>query len=79
MIPTCIDLKALSSRGRFLNAREAGEFLGGVAHGTVNRWAREGYLPAHPIGEGKRRLWRFLESDLSGWMSERRRPGVSVR
>jgi len=30
------------------------------------------YLPALPIGEGKRRLWRFLESDLENWMLSRR-------
>jgi len=28
-------------------------------------------LPAYPIGEGKRRLWRFLEQDLEEWMLSR--------
>jgi len=36
------------------------------------RWARQGYLPAYPLGEGKRRLWRFLEEDLRDWMMQRR-------
>ncbi len=61
-----------------MNSREAGAFLGGVAQGTVNRWAREGYLPAHPIGEGKKRLWRFLASDLTAWMVGRRQGGQTA-
>ena len=40
----------------------------GIDVKTVTRWAREGYLPAHPLGEGKRKFWRFLESELSEWM-----------
>jgi len=57
---------------RFLTAAEAAVFLGGLNTRTVTRWAREGYLPAYPIGEGKRRLWRFLEEDLERWMLARR-------
>jgi excisionase family DNA binding protein len=61
-----------SQRSRFLDAQQAAEFLGGLNFRTVLRWAREGYLPAIPVGEGKRRLWRFLEADLEGWMLARR-------
>lgn len=57
---------------RFLDAEQAAVFLGGLNSRTVTRWAREGYLPAYPIGEGKRRLWRFLEADLERWMFSRR-------
>jgi len=57
---------------RFLDPEQAAEFLGGLNSRTVTRWAREGYLPSYPIGEGKRRLWRFLESDLAMWMLSRR-------
>jgi excisionase family DNA binding protein len=57
---------------RFLTPKEASEFLGGINSRTVTRWAREGYLPAIPVGEGKRRLWRFLECDLEAWMLRRR-------
>jgi excisionase family DNA binding protein len=57
---------------RFLTAAEASQFLGGLNSRTLTRWAREGYLPSYPIGEGKRRLWRFLESDLEKWMLSRR-------
>lgn len=56
---------------RFLTPEEAADYLGGLSSRTVTRWAREGYLPAFPVGEGKRRLWRFLESDLERWMLSR--------
>lgn len=57
---------------RFFTPDQAAEYLGGLNSRTVTRWAREGYLPSYPIGEGKRRLWRFLESDLTQWMLSRR-------
>ena len=57
---------------KFLTPEQAAAFLGGLNSRTVTRWAREGYLPSFPIGEGKRRLWRFLESDLEQWMLSRR-------
>jgi len=60
------------STTRFLDAADAAAHLGGLNSRTVTRWAREGYLPAYPIGEGKRRLWRFLRTDLDVWMSARR-------
>ena len=37
---------------RFLTPVEASAFLGGLNSRTVTRWAREGYLPAFPVGEG---------------------------
>ncbi len=46
----------------------AADFLG-LDVKTVTRWARQGQLPAHPLGEGKRKFWRFLESELSAWLS----------
>ena len=57
---------------RFLTPVEAAAFLGGLNSRTVTRWAREGYIPAYPIGEGKRRLWRFRGSDLERWLLGRR-------
>jgi predicted site-specific integrase-resolvase len=59
-------------RSGFVNAAQAAKFLGGMNPRTVTRFAREGYLPAYPIGEGKRRLWRFLTEDLEVWMQSRR-------
>ncbi len=60
------------SNKKFLTPVEAAEFLGGLNSRTITRWAREGYLPSYPIGEGKRRLWRFLPLDLERWMHSRR-------
>ena len=61
-----------SHQRRFLDAEQAAAYLGGLNTRTVTRFAREGYLPAYPIGEGKRRLWRFTETDLEQWMLSRR-------
>ncbi|MHB1675897.1 MAG: helix-turn-helix domain-containing protein [Acidobacteriaceae bacterium] len=36
---------------------------------TVTRWARQGYLPAHPLGTGKRKFWRFFASELQEWLA----------
>ena len=44
-------------RRRYLSPVEAAHFLGGLNSRTVVRWAREGYLPSYPLGEGKRRRW----------------------
>jgi predicted site-specific integrase-resolvase len=60
----------------FMNAEQAAQFLGGMNPRTITRWSREGYLPAYPIGEGKRRLWRYLQTDLMAWMLGQR-TGVS--
>ena len=38
---------------------------------TITRWARQGYLPGHPLGEGKRRLWRFIEDEILDWFEKR--------
>jgi excisionase family DNA binding protein len=57
---------------RYLTPAEAANYLGGINARTVTRWAREAYLPAIPIGEGKRRIWRFLMKDLDMWMRARR-------
>ncbi len=37
---------------------------------TLVRWARCGYIPAHPLGEGKRRIWRFFENELLQWVEQ---------
>ena len=50
-----------------LDAKEAASFLK-INSRTLVRWARCGYLPAHPLGEGKRRIWRFFEKELLDWI-----------
>jgi excisionase family DNA binding protein len=37
---------------------------------THVKWARQGYVPSHPLGEGKRRLWRFFEDELLKWVTD---------
>ena len=48
---------------QLLNAQEAAQILR-MDKRTLIRWARLGYVPAHPLGEGKRKLWRFREHEL---------------
>ena len=51
-----------------MTPKTAATFLG-LDEKTITRWARKGYLPAHPLGEGKRKFWRFIESELSDWLA----------
>lgn len=53
---------------RPMTPREAAAFLG-LDVKTITRWARLGYLPAHPLGEGKRKFWRFLLEELKEWLA----------
>jgi excisionase family DNA binding protein len=69
---TVVDTSPVTPWGQFLDAEQAAAYLGGLNARTVTRWAREAYLPAYPIGEGKRRLWRFRQEDLERWMQSRR-------
>ncbi len=36
---------------------------------TITRWARQGYIPGHPLGQGKRKFWRFYEDELVEWLN----------
>jgi hypothetical protein len=58
-----------------LYAIEAARIVG-MNSRTLIRWARCGYVPAHPLGEGKRRIWRFFESELLEWV-ERQQNGCA--
>ena len=46
---------------------EAAEYLR-LNKRIVTAWARKGYIPAHPIGEGSRKFWRFFEYELEAWL-----------
>jgi DNA-binding transcriptional MerR regulator len=54
-----------------LDAVEAAKIVG-MNSRTLVLWARRGYVPAHPLGEGKRRIWRFFESELLEWVEQQR-------
>ena len=51
----------------FVDATRAGSFLT-MSPKTVLKLARKGDLPAHPIGHGVRRMWRFRLSELAVWV-----------
>jgi hypothetical protein len=53
-----------------LDATEAASILK-MNSRTLVHWARRGHVPAHPLGEGKRRIWRFFESELLEWVRNR--------
>jgi excisionase family DNA binding protein len=48
----------------FVTAHEAARFLA-ITKRRVLELAREGQLPAHPIGNGERKTWRFRLSELA--------------
>ena len=48
----------------FVDATAAGKFLH-LRPRRVLELARQGCLPAYPVGDGKRRVWRFRLSELA--------------
>jgi hypothetical protein len=48
----------------FVDAEEAGEFLR-LRPRRVLELARQGVIPAYPLGQGKRRVWRFCLSEIA--------------
>lgn len=48
----------------FVDAVRAAEFLN-LRPRRILELARRGLLPAHPIGNGRRRVWRFRRSELA--------------
>ena len=55
----------------FVDSERAAEFLN-LKPRYVLELARKGQLPAYPFGNGARRTWRFLLSELSAAVQERR-------
>ena len=60
-----------------LTPEGAGAHLG-LDPRTVTRWARAGYLPAHPMGEGNRKFWRFYVHELDAWLSAQTNQGEAA-
>jgi len=54
----------------YVDAAEAAQFLS-INRRTLMQMARQGHIPAHPVGEGRRHTWRFLLSELDSWMRNR--------
>jgi hypothetical protein len=59
-----------------LDAVDAAKIVG-MNSRTLVLWARRGYVPAHPLGKGKRRIWRFFESELLEWVKRQQNGCVS--
>ena len=51
----------------YIDPHEGARFLS-ISAKTLTRLARKGLIPAHSIGDGSRRRWRFLRSELDTWM-----------
>ena len=51
----------------FVEAEDAAPFMHKSPRHLM-QLAREGKVPAHPQGEGQRRRWLFLLSELDAWM-----------
>lgn len=54
----------------FVEAGEAAPFLR-MSERHLKKLARQGIVPAHPRGDGQRRRWLFLLSELDAWMRGR--------
>lgn len=63
--------KGVSPPACLLTPEVAADYLG-LDPRTVTRWARENYLPAHPLGEGKKKFWRFSLHELSEWLENQK-------
>lgn len=54
----------------FVGPLEASKFVR-LHPATVQRLARTGNIPGHPVGDGQRRRWRFRLSELGQWLESR--------
>lgn len=57
----------LSIQEPYVDAGRAASYLS-MSRKTLLRKARTGRLPAHPIGDGCKKMWRFRISELDHWM-----------
>ena len=60
---------ALLQQESYVDAERAAAFLA-VSRKTLLALSRKGHLPAHPIGLGPRKIWRFRLSELSRWLEQ---------
>jgi len=51
----------------YIEAAQAAAYLS-MSRKTLLKKARAGRLPGHPLGEGRRKMWRFRLSELDRWM-----------
>ncbi len=63
---------------KFVDASAAAEFMT-IPRRRILELARAGKLPAHPIGDGVRRIWRFRLSELAAAITSREKSGFAFR
>lgn len=51
----------------YIDTERAAKHLS-ISRKTLLRLARRGALPAHGIGQGRKKMWRFRLSELDQWM-----------
>ena len=51
----------------FVDADVAARFLS-LSRKHILKLAIQGVIPAHPLGVGERKTWRFLLSEVRDWM-----------
>lgn len=68
-------IMAHSQERKIMTPHQAADLLA-MDEKTITRWARAGYIPAHPIGEGKRRFWRFFEDEVHDWLARQQNAAV---
>ena len=67
-LPAAVRMQSLPEP--YVSAQEAARFIS-VNPKTLMRLARAGLVPAHALGDGVRRRWRFLKTELDAWMQAR--------
>ena len=55
----------------FVDATRAAEFLG-IKPRRILEMARDGQIPAYPLGTGARRTWRFRLTEICKFIASRR-------
>ena len=61
----------------FVSAEIVADFLA-VTRRQVLDWARANLIPAHPLGCGRRRIWRFRLSEITADVLSRHQPGANT-
>lgn len=54
----------------FVDATKAAEFMN-LRPRRLLQLAREGSIPAYPVGDGQRRVWRFRLSEIASALATR--------
>ena len=70
IVPPEVNGSAGEPTESFIDAAEAAAFIK-LHPKTLLRLARAGSIPAHPLTGNRRRIWRFLRSELDAWARSR--------